>query len=187
MADDPLPQPETCAHNLYRVGEGRRVEPEATDLCRNALGVFHMLDCPLTYGLACTYYEAAAAPHPTTSDLDLEAAHEEMQRDFLGWRYRRRVRALTKPKNLVPVGIVVETTAEPEEVVPETLVMRAPPPTAEPAPVPAEGGAPAAVLLVVTHVLPHLYDEVGWVAPTLRSPATRASRNSRAGRQPGRA
>jgi hypothetical protein len=128
-------------HNLHRIGDGRAPRPEATDLCRNALGVFHMADCPLTLGLGltCSYYEAAAEPHATTGDLELEAAREELQRDFLGWRYRRRARWLTKPRNLVPVLLSVESAPEPEEVVPEMLAMRAPPVAAS-----AEGGAPAA-------------------------------------------
>jgi hypothetical protein len=139
MSGEPGPAPESCVHNLHRIGDGRAPRPESTDLCRNALGVFHMADCPLTLGLGlvCSYYEAAAEPHATTGDLELETAREELQRDFLGWRYRRRARWLTKPRNLVPVLLSVESAPEPEEVVPETLAMRLPPVAAS-----AEGGAP---------------------------------------------
>jgi len=131
---DETPPPQSCLHNVHRVGDGRRPEPEPTDLCRNALGVFHMFDCPLTLGIPCAYYESSPVPHATTSDVDIEATREELSREFLGWRYRRRVRWLTKPKNLVPVGIVVDGPPEAEEVVPEHLPMRAPPPDAVAAP-----------------------------------------------------
>jgi hypothetical protein len=140
MTGSAVPAPESCRCNLHRIGDQREPRPEPTDLCRNALGVFSMTDCPLTIGLPCAYYDASPAPHPTTGDLDLDAARAELHRDFLGWRYRRRVRWLTKPKNVVPTGIVVEAPPEPEEVVPETLVMRVP----SSAPGAPEGGAPAA-------------------------------------------
>jgi hypothetical protein len=144
---DETPKPSSCLHNVHRVGDGRRPEPEPTDLCRNALGVFHMLDCPLTLGISCAYYEQSPAPHATTSDVDIESAREELSREFLGWRYRRRVRWLTKPKNLVPVGIVVDGPPEAEEVVPEHLPMKAPPPDAVAVPVdaaPADASSGAA-------------------------------------------
>jgi len=139
MTGDAVPEPKSCLCNLHRIGDQREPKPEPTELCRNSLGVFSMTDCPLTVGIACSYYEASPVPHPTTSDAGLEATREEMQRDFLGWRYRRRVRWLTKPKNVVPAGIVLDAQPEPEEVVPETLAMRPLPPDAAPPPV-----APAA-------------------------------------------
>jgi hypothetical protein len=129
MSDEPLPVPDSCVHNLHRVGDGRDARPEPTELCRNALGVFHMTDCPLQIGIACAYYQETPQPHPTETDLDVEGFRDELQRDFLGWRYRKRVRWLTKPKNLVPVGIVIECAPEPEEIVPESLAMRTPAPT----------------------------------------------------------
>ena len=167
MSDEVLPAPESCAHNLHRTGDGRNPRPEPVDLCRNALGMFHMLDCPLTVGMACVYYEASPAPHAVTSDLELEAAREELQGDFLGWRYRRRVRWLTKPKNLVPVPIVVEGAAEVEEVVPDALPMREPPPptaSASGAEAPpaaavtgAEGAAPASASAPAAPAAPERY------------------------------
>jgi hypothetical protein len=135
MSDEPLPPAESCLHNLHRTSDGRRAVPEATDLCSNDLGVFHMVDCPLTLGLSCAWYDAAPEPHPTTTDLELEATRERLQRDFLGWRYRRRVRLLSKPRHLVSAGIVIDAPPEPEEIVPEALAMRAPPPEAAVAPV----------------------------------------------------
>jgi hypothetical protein len=149
MPGEALPEPESCLHNVHRISDRRDARPEPTDLCRNAIGVFHMADCPLAIGIACVYHEAAPSPHPTTGDADVEVCRDDLRRDFLGWRYRRRVRWLTKPRNLVPTPIVVEAAQEPEEVVPETLALRAPPPEVAPdasvqAPPPGGSIAPAA-------------------------------------------
>src|SRR6185295_13909444 len=102
MSGEPPPAPESCLHNLHRAGEGRTPRPEPSDLCSNALGVFHMADCPLQIGQSCAYYEVAPVQHETTSDADLGARRDELHDDFLTWRYRRRVRALMKPKGLAP-------------------------------------------------------------------------------------
>jgi hypothetical protein len=144
MSAEDLPPPASCLNNLHRVGDGREPRPDPTELCRNALGVFHMADCPLALSLPCAYYERAPEPHPTSSDVDLALAAEQMRRDFLGWRYRKRVRALMKPRHLAPSLIVLEPTPEPEEVVPAEIALRLQPsaevkaiespPTTEPVP-----------------------------------------------------
>lgn len=105
--------PESCLHNLHRRPDDERAAPEPTQLCRNEIGVFHMLDCPLFLGLPCTYYERAAEPHPTTPDVALEGASDDLHTDFLSWKYRRRVLALGEPRDSLGAPIVIEPVPEP--------------------------------------------------------------------------
>ncbi len=137
-ADDPAP--ESCLHNLHRAAADGRT-PEATNLCRNQLGTFHMLDCPLFLGRACTYFEAAPEPHPLSSDDDVEDAADDLKLDFLSWQYTARVRALRQPEGAVPPLLTVESIPEPDEDV--RLVLRAAAPAegeAVPGDAPPEAG-----------------------------------------------
>ena len=114
VTDDPPPPPETCAHNLYAASDASG-RPEASDLCRNELGVFHMLDCPLFLGRPCTYYEPAPEQRSAEDELALERAAQELRQDFLSWGYTRRVRALAQPRDAVPKRAKVEAIDEPED------------------------------------------------------------------------
>lgn len=143
MSDPSLPAPETCLHNLHRAADRERDPPEATDVCRNELGAFHMLDCPLFLGRRCAWYEEATKPHPPTTDAEIAAAREEMRRDFLGWSYRQRVRNLAKPKDLLPRRIVLEPTPALPEDAEQPLVLKVPIPMEPPA---TAAGVPAEVL-----------------------------------------
>ena len=92
MSETELPPPERCLHNLHRAADRTADPPEASDVCRTELGVVHMLDCPLFVGRRCSFFVEAASPHPAATDLEIAGAKEELQRDFLGWSYRQRVR-----------------------------------------------------------------------------------------------
>ena len=114
VTEETPPPPESCANNMFRMADGGgRSEP--SNLCRNTLGVFHMLDCPLFLGRPCTYYAAGEAPRRSEDDDVLEQAALELRRDFLSWGYGRRVRGLSQPADAWPVPIAVEAVDEPEE------------------------------------------------------------------------
>jgi translation initiation factor IF-2 len=145
MSEPELPPPERCANNLHRAPDRANGAPEATDLCRNPLGVVHMLDCPLFVGRRCGQFEDAPVPHPVVTDAEILAAREELQRDFLGWPYRQRVRNLARPRDLVPRRVALEPTPAPAEDDEAPIALRVPPPAApaEPAPLDASGAPPA--------------------------------------------
>ena len=116
-----------CTHHLHRApdeGGGRGTDAvESSGLCRNEIGVFHMVDCPLEMGRACTYFEArGGAPEPRP-DREIAAARRELRRDFMGWSYFRRVRALRQERGTLPAPRGIEHVPEPEEVIPDELAL----------------------------------------------------------------
>lgn len=117
-----LPAPASCARNLHRASELRGSPPEATDLCVNAAGAFHMLDCPLTWGRPCALYEKADDPHPCAGETEIVKARAQLHRDFLRWPYAQRLKALSQGLDALPTRRAVESVPEPEEQIPESLL-----------------------------------------------------------------
>lgn len=116
-----LPAPSTCANNLHRASERKGAPPEATELCVNDAGAFHMLDCPLAWSRRCAFYVEAVEPHPIASEVELIEARTRLTDDFLRWPYTRRVRALAVGPDALTGRVQVEPVPEPAEQVPESL------------------------------------------------------------------
>jgi len=84
---------ERCRHLVWRKSpETGEIEPGP--YCRNALGVFPLLDCPEFQGRDCREFEPREGdPEPAVED-ELSELASALAADFLGWRYWRRIRAL---------------------------------------------------------------------------------------------
>jgi hypothetical protein len=84
---------ERCRHLVWRnTPDEPGIEPGP--YCRNDLGVFPLLDCPVLQGRTCARFERREGDPRASSETELRDLAAILAADYLGWRYWRRVRAL---------------------------------------------------------------------------------------------
>jgi hypothetical protein len=89
---EPAEETPRCANQVHvNLGGGR---PEPTQVCSCGAGLIHMLDCPVTLGLACAFYRPLEGEPEALDSPAADEAHSRLMHDYLSRAYHHRVRSL---------------------------------------------------------------------------------------------